>query len=109
MPSITTSNLSWSTTDGHSVFTGLDLSFADERVGLVGRNGVGKTSLLKLISGELSPQSGKVTVDGKIGVARQLVGASGTETVADLFDATEALALLRRAEQGIATADELAD
>jgi ATP-binding cassette subfamily F protein uup len=32
------------------------------RVGIVGRNGAGKTSLLKLISGEIQPASGKVEI-----------------------------------------------
>ena len=33
--------------------------------GIVGPNGVGKTTLLRLISGYLQPQKGGVTLDGK--------------------------------------------
>jgi ATP-binding cassette subfamily F protein 3 len=33
-----------------------------ERVGLVGRNGSGKTSLFKLITGEMRPESGKIVM-----------------------------------------------
>lgn len=32
-----------------------------ERIGLIGRNGMGKTTLLRLVSGELSPDSGVVS------------------------------------------------
>ena len=32
-----------------------------DRIGLVGANGTGKTTLLKLLTGELAPDSGKVT------------------------------------------------
>src|SRR5688572_23884395 len=32
------------------------------KVGLVGRNGTGKTTLLKLITGELAPDDGSITV-----------------------------------------------
>jgi len=45
-----------------------DLSFAiapGEAVGIVGPNGAGKTSLFGLISGDLSPDAGKVTFDGR--------------------------------------------
>lgn len=109
MPAITLSNLSWSTPDGRPVFSGLDLHFSEERAGLVGRNGVGKTTLLKLIAGELRLQSGHVTAGGTIGVLRQSLQVSERDTVADLFCAADALALLRRAERGEAGVGELAD
>jgi len=106
--SITVSHLAWSTPDGRPVLSNLDLSFGSERTGLVGRNGVGKSTLLKLIAGDLSPQSGEVSITGTLGMLRQTVQADARETVADLFGATEALALLRRAERGDADADGLA-
>lgn len=106
--SITVSRLAWSTPDGRPVLSTLDLSFGAERAGLVGRNGVGKSTLLKLIVGDLSPQSGEVSITGTLGMLRQTVQADPRETVADLFGATEALALLRRAERGHADADALA-
>lgn len=109
MPSITLANLSWSTPDGRPLFSNLNLSFGAERSGLVGRNGVGKTSLLKLVSGELSPTSGKVSVSGTFDVLRQSVQVGADETIADLFGAREALDLLARAERGEASAEELVD
>jgi ATPase subunit of ABC transporter with duplicated ATPase domains len=109
MSSIMLSRLAWSTPDGNSVFADLDLSFGRERAGLVGRNGVGKTTLLKLISGELQPHAGSVSVSGTLGLLRQTVQVGPAETVADLFGVTESLATLRRAEAGEASIDELAD
>jgi ATPase subunit of ABC transporter with duplicated ATPase domains len=106
---ITLSNLAWSPPDGRPLFTGLDLTFGPERAGLVGRNGVGKTTLLKLISGELTPQAGTVTVQGRVGVLAQAVRTAPGETVADLFGSREALDLLARADRGEASPDELAD
>ena len=107
MPAIILSALSWSTPDGRSLFSQLDLSFGAERTGLVGRNGVGKTSLFKLITGELAPRSGRVSVGGSLGVLRQTVQVNPDETVVDLFGARDALAILRRAETGEATDEEL--
>ena len=106
--SITVSRLAWSTPDGRPVLSNLDLSFGGERTGLVGRNGVGKSTLLRLIAGDLPVQSGEVSITGTLGVLRQTVQADPRETVADLFGTTEALALLRRAERGDADADALA-
>ena len=105
--SITLSGLSWSTPDGRPLFSSLDLSFVTDRTGLVGRNGVGKTTLLRLILGELSPSAGRLSVNGTLGALRQTVQVGPDDTVADLFEVRDALALLRRAEDGQATVDEL--
>ena len=49
--------------DRDPLFLGLDLEFkAGECVGVVGPNGVGKTTLLKLILGELEPTTGSVRI-----------------------------------------------
>lgn len=106
--SIILSNLSLSTPDGRSLLSSIDLSFAAERTGLVGRNGVGKTTLLASISGDHVPQSGRVLIKGSIGLLRQDVQVLAGATVADLFGVCQALELLRRAERGDASADEIA-
>ncbi|MEF3129953.1 ABC-F family ATP-binding cassette domain-containing protein [Rhizobium sp. 268] len=106
--SITLSKISWATPDGRPLFSDFDLSFGAERIGLVGRNGVGKTTLLKLVSGDAKPHSGTVSVGGSLGILRQNVQVASHETIADLFGVAGPLAVLQRAEAGEATADELA-
>ncbi|WP_371425076.1 ABC-F family ATP-binding cassette domain-containing protein [Tardiphaga sp.] len=109
MPShIAVSDLSVATPDGRSLFTNLNLSFGAERVGLVGRNGIGKSSLLRVISGDLAPHQGSVSIHGRLAVLRQALQLRPRETVADLFGVTDALDLLARAEGGTATAEQLA-
>ena len=109
MPSVTLSRLTYTGPDGQPLFSNLDLTFGTGRTGLVGRNGVGKTTLLRLITGELVPASGSVTVIGRIGVLRQSVQPGPDETIADLFGLRAGLDLLARAMAGAAGADELAE
>lgn len=50
---------------GQPVLRGLDLEVANgEVVALVGVNGVGKTTLVKLLSGLYTPTAGRITADG---------------------------------------------
>lgn len=107
--SIVLSNVTLSAPNGRALLSNLDLSFAPERTGLIGRNGVGKTTLLRLISGELALQSGTIAIGGTLGVVRQNPLVTPNETIADLFGVTDAPALLRRAEAGEATAEQLVD
>jgi len=59
---------------------------AKERLAVIGRNGTGKSSLLKLISGELPPDSGMVWRQPALKIARleQDVPLSSTQTVFDV-------------------------
>ena len=109
MPSVTLSQLTYTGPDGRRLFSNLDLSFGTGRTGLVGRNGVGKTTLLRLITSELLPAAGSVSVVGRVGVLRQSVQPGDDETIADLFGLRAGLALLERAIAGAADADELAE
>jgi ATP-binding cassette subfamily F protein uup len=48
---------------GRSLFRGFNFTFENgQRVGVTGRNGLGKTTLLKIIMGELAPTEGVVKV-----------------------------------------------
>lgn len=44
---------------------------AGTMVGLVGENGSGKSVLLRIIAGTLKPDSGSVTIDGRLGYCPQ--------------------------------------
>lgn len=107
--SISLFNLSWSTPDSTPLLVDLNLTFGPERTGLVGRNGTGKTTLLRLISGDLQPTQGKVRVTGSVAMMRQGAVADPDETLADLFGVTERLRLLDRAEAGLADGAELSE
>ncbi len=53
--------------DGHSVLSNVNLSIAEgEFVAIVGYSGQGKTTLISLIAGLTKPDSGEVTLEGKV-------------------------------------------
>ena len=56
------------------VLAGVDLEVAPgELVAVVGENGTGKTTLLRILAGDLRPDAGTVTVGGRPGYCPQAV------------------------------------
>jgi cobalt/nickel transport system ATP-binding protein len=52
--------------DGPAVLSGLDFEVREGRaLALLGRNGTGKTTLMRLLSGGLRPRTGELTLDGQ--------------------------------------------
>ncbi len=92
---------------GAPVLTGLSVTIdADDRIGLLGRNGAGKTTFAKLLEGRLTPLSGRLLRHKKLKVAffaqHQIDDLNPNESAADhvralMPDATEAQ---RRARLG---------
>ncbi|MEM9388769.1 MAG: ATP-binding cassette domain-containing protein [Pseudomonadota bacterium] len=74
--------------DDHQVIEGLSLQIMrGDRIGLVGNNGVGKSTLLKLMLGEMQPQMGtvKLGTNLEVGYFDQLRrDLDGERTVADI-------------------------
>src|SRR6478609_5431009 len=97
--SISLKAVSYKTPSGVTLFSNLDLSFGPVRTGLIGRNGTGKTTLLKLLLGELTPSGGDIVVSGTLGVLRQSVQHADA-SVAEALGCTEQLARLDRLEAG---------
>jgi ATP-binding cassette subfamily F protein uup len=75
---------------GPLLLAGVDLSIdANERVCIVGRNGEGKSTLLKLIAGELKPDDGEVRVQSGVVVAR-MAQEVPQDTAGSVFDVVAA-------------------
>lgn len=97
---LTLQDVSCVTADGRTLFSGINFSVTEGRIGLVGRNGIGKSTLLKIMSGELLPSSGAVTRSGRIGVLAQNIGGDEQKTLADLFGVHDVFEMLARIEAG---------
>lgn len=63
MPKIRLSDVSVSI-DGHDILTQINLELTEQRIGIIGANGGGKSILIRLINGLGEATSGSVTVDG---------------------------------------------
>ena len=98
--SVSLHQLSWSTPDNQPLFTDLELAFGPGRTGLIGRNGTGKSTLLRLIAGRVHPTAGSVTIAGTLGMLGQSVQVEHDATVADHLGVSQAMSLLDRLEQG---------
>ncbi|MFI5429649.1 ATP-binding cassette domain-containing protein [Aeromicrobium sp. UC242_57] len=93
---------------GRPVLTSVDLAVGPRiRVGVVGENGRGKSTLLHILAGVLEPDDGTVHRTGTLGLAEQEMAVRADATVGDaidveLADARSALRALDDATQALA-------
>ena len=109
MSSLILANVSWTAPDGTSLFSDLNFAFGHEHVGLVGRNGTGKTTLLRMLAGEIEPSAGSITRTARVGYLPQSLETRPDDRIADLFGVGTQLACLRRIEKGEASEQDLND
>jgi ATPase subunit of ABC transporter with duplicated ATPase domains len=87
MSHVAVSGLAYAHPGGDLLFS--DVSFRvspGQHAGLVGTNGVGKSTLLKILAGELAPGEGEAAVGGRLGYMAQDVGVDdGERTVRELL------------------------
>ncbi len=69
------SGVGYRLSDGRELFAEVSFRVGEgAKVALIGANGTGKTTLLRILTGDLTPDSGTVSHSGGLGVMRQLVG-----------------------------------
>lgn len=95
---LTLDNVTFTLADGRVVFSDLCLELDQQATGLVGRNGVGKSLLARILAGQLEPSSGRCVRDGSVHYVTQQVDT--TRRVADLMGVEPVLAALQRIEAG---------
>lgn len=104
---ISIQNLGYAWPNGQSVFDNLTFTLQKEKIGLVGDNGSGKTTLLRLIQGLLVPASGRVEIEGKMAVVRQIRTFDPEQSVAAFLGVAPKLHALWRILGGVGTEGDL--
>ena len=97
------------TPDGVTLFDNLSLTFGPERTGVVGRDGAGKSALLRLVAGGRSASEGSVTRAASVGVLDQRSDPSRDETTGQTLGVAPALAAIHRLLAGEGDAQDMAD
>ncbi|TDE55766.1 ABC-F family ATP-binding cassette domain-containing protein [Nonomuraea mesophila] len=98
--SLVIDHVSFAWPDGSKVLDRLDAAFPAGRTGLIGLNGSGKSTLIKIIAGELAPQSGSVSLTGEVGYLPQNLPLVAGRTVSDLLEISATRAALHAIESG---------
>ncbi|MCX4966747.1 ATP-binding cassette domain-containing protein [Streptomyces sp. NBC_00654] len=98
--SVTCSGLSFNWPDGTPLFDGFSVSIGRGRTGLVGANGTGKSTLLRLLAGLLRPSQGSVTVGGTLAYLPQNITLGTTLRVDQALGIAERRAALSAIEGG---------
>ncbi|MEV4921242.1 ribosomal protection-like ABC-F family protein [Streptomyces roseoverticillatus] len=98
--SVVCSNLSFAWPDDTPVFQDLSFTLGSGRTGLVAPNGTGKSTLLKLIAGDLHPRAGSVSVAGTLGYLPQSLPLTGDLTVAEVLGIAAIIRAIDAVESG---------
>ena len=83
-----------------ALFIDLSAVFSTPLTGLIGDNGCGKTTLMRLILGDLTPDSGSVVAPERMAHLPQDLGLGSDQTLAELCGISEILQALQAVESG---------
>ena len=82
------------------LFEDLSAVFSAPLTGLIGDNGCGKTTLMRLILGDLTPDSGSLAAPEHMAYLPQDMGLNRNQTLAELCGISETLQALQAVESG---------
>lgn len=109
MGSIEFSNVTFGYASGPPVLDDVSFKVGDgDHSALVGANGAGKTTILRLIAGELTPTTGTIGLSGSWKYMNQMIGISEGLTLRQLYLSLSPTEFIESAEQLAAAEQRLA-
>lgn len=100
MSIIQINHLSYELEANRTLFSEFSIGLSNEKTGLVGKNGTGKSTLARIIMGKITPTNGSVVRSGRIAYLPQTTPVDSSITVAALLEIEEKLNALEQYDSG---------
>lgn len=92
--------------DTKKICSNISFSIGNEKIGLVGSNGVGKSTLIRLLVGQLKPQTGTIVINGTFGYLPQQFHVHQKNSIAHVLGIDQKLSALEKIQAGTGTPDD---
>jgi len=99
-------NISYSHTNKENLFSNLSFAISHNKIALIGDNGTGKSTLLKIIAGELNIDAGSIVREGSLVYFPQDFSIYNNKTVAEVLSVKEKLSSLEKILSGISNQND---
>lgn len=95
-------NIGYTFANGDTLFSNISCTMDKHRIGLIGRNGIGKSILSAILSGDISPSSGKVSAPSNFSIFTQerLTELEHGLTIAEYLEKHHILNALKHVQMG---------
>lgn len=99
-PYLTLENVSYVLPNGRVLFSALNEQLDQRATGIVGRNGIGKTMLMRILAGHIQPTTGHYVQAGSVYYLEQQISHQTEASIASLAGVQHILDAIKRIEAG---------